>query len=356
MNSKPIFYIANSIYQFAYALPIYRQLGGIFVVNSAKKLRHFKKHFKDWACHEEQNSDGTPNVILMDRSEYQHLKGVLLFLANSITPEHTYQDAICLFHEHGTSDKLYEGGAEIGVRKLNKYDYILLSGPKNLERLREIGADLSASRMVASGPLRFDDYLHGAFDRQKELINLGIKDTTRKNVLYAPTWRFGDGTMRKYFIPFAKALTKEYNLILRPHYHDRKEALVLYWITKLMGMSHVYYSNAADIRNRDTYADFVLSDLLISDMSSVVYEYLITEKPMIIIENHFKARHQMPAHWSAGSVAAIFNERKCIATLVQLAFENAEESAERYRTLLNHCFYRPQGGAVAFTVDFIKSL
>ena len=41
--------------------------------------------------------------------------------------------------------------------------------------------------------------------------------------------------------------------------------------------------------------DFAISDLMISDTSSIIYEYLVTQKPIIIADNNYQKLHNMPA-------------------------------------------------------------
>jgi len=353
---RNIYYLANSIYQFPYAIPIYQRLGGVFVVNSSKKLRHFNKYFQGLACHGEQTKNNTPNALILPRERYKELDGILFFLANTITPEHDYSPSICIFHEHGTSDKLYEGGTAEGLAKLKKYDYILLSGPKNKQRLQEIGIDTQSPRMIEAGALRFDDYLTSKWDKNIECQRLKISDMSRKNILYAPTWKFGNGTLRKNFDDFVSLLDPEYNLIIRPHYHDRKYGYLKYLWARARGFRHVYYSNPADILQRDTYRDFVLSDLMISDMSSVVYEYLITRKPIILIRNNFKKRHSMPAHMDARSCAEELTSTNDLVSLIPKVFAQKSIDDTCYKNLLENCFYRVDGGAADYAADFIHSI
>ena len=51
---------------------------------------------------------------------------------------------------------------------------------------------------------------------------------------------------------------------------------------KLRRIRHVYFSNTNDLLDRDTMTDFEVSDLLVSDTSSIQYEYLVTGKPIVI--------------------------------------------------------------------------
>ena len=74
-----------------------------------------------------------------------------------------------------------------------------------------------------------------------------IKDKKRKNILYAPTWRWGDGTLKKYGKKFIKELDKDFNLIIRPHFHDREYIKLLKLWAKYNGYKNVYFSNPAKI-------------------------------------------------------------------------------------------------------------
>ena len=343
---KELFYIANSIYQFAYALPLYRQLGGTFVVHSPKKLRHFQAQMQGLAPVTTENPTGLPAVRLVPREEIPQLSGILFFWANTIDPDAEYGDSITLFHEHGTSDKKYEGGSPIAMAKLSKYNYIVLSGPKNAHRLVDIGLHLPASKLIEGGCFRFDDYLAGAWTKPEAQAALGIRATHRKTILYAPTWKFGNGTFRKYAGRFIRELSGEYNLILRPHYHDRRYARLLFLAYRALGYKHVYFSDPEQLQEADTYQAFVAADLLISDISSVIYEYLITQNPIVIAQNDFAERHSMPPQLSIHSVAPVYDGTAPIAALVTKSLAQADQTRASYGHLLRSCFYQTEQGAV----------
>ncbi|HCX73004.1 MAG TPA: hypothetical protein DHM37_04730, partial [Candidatus Cloacimonas sp.] len=130
--------------------------------------------------------------------------------------------------------------------------------------------------MVKIGNTRFDDYVNNKIDREHEMKRLGIIDKTRPNILYAPTWRWGNGTFNKYVYKFAQELTKDFNLIIRPHHHDSKKIYKVKLWAMSKGIKNIYFSNPNNLRSSDTMNDFIVSDLMISDTSSIVYEYLIT--------------------------------------------------------------------------------
>jgi UDP-N-acetylglucosamine 2-epimerase len=351
-----IFYIANSIYQFAYALPVYQSCGGSFVVTSRKKLNHFRKHLKGFAKFGQNNTNQVPDVKLVPRNQLHQLKGVLVFFANSIDPGQDFSNAITCFYEHGTSDKRYEGGNSIAIDKLGKYDYLLLSGPKNKQRLEDTGIKRNQDSLIETGCLRFDDYLGNKFTREKTADLLNIKDRDRKNILYAPTWKFGNGTFKEYAHYFINNLTDEYNLILRPHYHDRRYGHFLYWISKLKGKKNLYFSRPQDVLLHDTYSAFAVSDLLISDISSVIYEYLITQKPIVLIENDFEQRHTMPKEMDIVPHVDHFKKGKDLLSIIENNLNSEKQQQQKYKKLLNNSFYNTEGGSVEQLSIFLKKL
>ena len=81
---RSVYYYANNVYQFSYALPVYSQLGGTFVVRDRRRYWHFKHYFKELAEFGEKTLFKTPKVIVRSRDELHNLSGVIFFLSNSI--------------------------------------------------------------------------------------------------------------------------------------------------------------------------------------------------------------------------------------------------------------------------------
>ena len=352
----PLYFVANSVYQLAYALPLYKQLGGTFVVPSIKKAWHAKRFLKNLRVGNPKGWRNTPPIRILKRSQWPTLRGVILFLSNSIDPQANYGNSITLFHEHGTSDKLYENGNAVAISKLKSYHSILLSGPKNKARIADIGCHIPDSQLFKSGCFRFDAYLNGAYDPLIEKKKLGIQDLNRPVVLYAPTWRFGDGTLSRLWKYFVDEITQHYSLIIRPHYHDRKYAYARYLWEQCKGTRHVYFSEPNNIAKHDTYAAFAASDLLISDMSSVLYEYTVTGKPIIVIRNGFKNRHRMPKEMDIMQHAHVYKMGAPILPMISNALLNANQNRQAMLRLLEHCFYKPHSGATEATTQYIQQL
>jgi CDP-glycerol glycerophosphotransferase (TagB/SpsB family) len=252
---------------------------------------------------------------------------------------------------HGTGDKKYGSNPRI----LEGYDYHFVSGPKHLEKLRDVGLNIPTEKLVRIGNLRFDDYVNDEIDREQELDRLGIVDRTRRNVLYAPTWKWGAGTLHSHVDRFAKEITKEHNLIVRPHHHDSIHIPRIRLWAKLNGIRHIYFSNPAEIVRSDTMRDFAVSDIMISDTSSILYEYLITRNPIIVVKNNYTDLHAMPDGMNIMTAVSVYDGTQSILRLLEQNLGRTRHT-DTYDRLLNNCFYFNDGDSVTRAVSFIESL
>ena len=352
-----IYYYANHIYQLSYALPIYRKLGGTFIVNSLKKFYHFKKYLRNMQNSSDKKTFlNTPQIILKNpEKKFLDLEGIIISFSNSWI-KCNREKCILIFLEHGSSDKKFGADPKAKTKeKLLNFDYIFLMGPKNKQKILEMNLDIPENKFIKIGALRFDDFVNGKYDKNAILNRLKIKDKTRKNVLYAPTWRFGGGTFKKFAKPFARKITEKYNLIIRPHYHDAHRIPQIKIWAKLNSIKHLYFSDPSNLANADTMQDFAVSDILLSDTSAVLYEYLITGNPIIIIKTEFDRLHQMKDEMNIMQNADIFDGKQDINALIaeNLKFRKYEK---KYKIMLKHCFYHYDGTASENAVNFLKTI
>ncbi len=223
--------------------------------------------------------------------------------------------------------------------------------------LKDVGADLPESSLIKIGNLRFDDYLNGKLNREVLMDRIGISaaDRSRKTVLYAPTWKWGNGTLEKYAKLFCREITREHNLIIRPHHFDSHLIPKLKLWVKMTGIKHVYFSNTNRIVSNDTMHDFCISDILISDTSSVLYEYLVTGKPVIVANTDFNGLHNMPDKMNIMSIADRFNGTSSILDVINRNLGDEENSA-RYTEMLHNCFYFNDGNSIERAVGFVDRI
>tara|TARA_A100000164_G_scaffold200317_1_gene177836 strand:+ start:1516 stop:2427 length:912 start_codon:yes stop_codon:yes gene_type:complete len=291
---------------------------------------------------------GAPKAIFRKIDRDLDLKGVIVSGTNSVL--HTDKNQCkSIFIGHGTGDKKYGGS----FNTLETYDYHFISGPKHLSKIKDVGIEIPEEKLIKIGYPKFDDYVNQKVNKEKYYNYLGMKDRSRKNILYAPTWEWGDGTLHKYGKKFCQEISKDFNLIIRPHYHDRKHIRKMKSWTKKTGLEHIYFSNPANIINSNSINDFFVSDLMISDTSSIIYEYLITKKPIIIANNNYQDLHNMPDKMNVLKIAKKYDGDD-IVSLINDSLN--EDSLSDYDQLLNNCFYFNDGKSSERAADFIFSL
>ncbi len=344
-----IYYYANQVYQYGHIKPVFTQTGGTFVVNKFNRFLRFKFYMANSANNSTENrSLNTPNVIIRDIRKKLDLNGVIVSCSNT-TINNNQDISISIFIGHGAGDKKYGGSAH----DLETYDYHFISGEKHLHKLRDVGINIPDEKLIKIGYPKFDEYLN--INKDQYLKFLGIKDKTRKNILYAPTWKWGDGTLRKFGKKFCKEISREHNLIIRPHFEDRGYIIRLKLWAKLNGLKHVYFSNPAQIIKNNTMNDFAISDLMISDTSSINYEYLITRKPIIIVDNDYDQLHSMPTDLNILDIVQTYHsDKNDICSMIN--YELSNNTFDQYNKMLHNCFYFNDGKSANRAADFIKSL
>ena len=357
-----MYYFANQIYQLSYALPFYRKLEGTFIVNSLSKYFKFQKHLKGLAEFNEKNLLKTPNIIIRKNGNMKDIEGVILSFSNYWITRNPDKCTI-IFHEHGASDKRIGSNLKTQpLEKLKNFDYIFLMSPKNKIKIKALAKSFNdknpeelSTKFVKMYNLRFTEYLEQKTNKQKILNDIGIKDLSRKTVLYAPTWRFGNGTLHKYFHRFAKEITQEYNLIIRPHFHEAKFIPQFKLWAILHNIKNIYFSNPANLKKNDTFKDFIASDILLSDTSAVLYEYLITENPIIVINPNYGKQIEMPDNLNIMKNSVLFNEQDNINNLIEKTLEEKKFSCN-YHQMYTNCFFMPEKKETINAIEFIKNL
>ena len=352
-NFANLFFAYSQIYQLSYALPLYQAAGGTFLVKNIRKWIQFKKYMHGLGRDDlPRNFMNTPAVQKKDPYEDQGLSGILITPSvQKFCPENPKM--IYVYIGHGSGDKPYLG--ERIYEKMASFDFHFLAGPKNLQKLQDKNVDIPPDKLIKIGNMRFDAYVNGRLKRATECIRLGIRNPERKNVLYAPTWKWGQGSLARYAHQFCEEISARYNLIIRPHGHDRMKIPQLRrWIEK-KGYTHIYFSNPSHLAQDDTMRDFAASDILISDRtSSIVYEYLITGKPIIVIGNDFEAAHHMPGHLLIDGVAQAWDTSSAIVSQIERSHGMHENQRAEYERLLKSCFYYYDGKSTQRAATFIE--
>lgn len=178
-------------------------------------------------------------------------------------------------HMPGTTTDLYKKNF---IKEANNWDYLISPNPYCSTIFQR--AFRYNNKILETGYPR-NDYLinNNTFDNVKKIKRkLGIPND-KKIILYAPTWRddeyFAKGkykfSLKLDLEQLQSSLSDEYVILLRLHY------LIANKIDVSNYKGFVFdTSNHHDIREL-----YMISDLLITDYSSVFFDYLCLERPII---------------------------------------------------------------------------
>jgi CDP-glycerol glycerophosphotransferase (TagB/SpsB family) len=328
-------------------------LGGTFIVSNYRKLAKFKWHLWRGPTVSDTAEEKLLKIIKCDIKNLSNLKGIIVSQSNTRVI-HRDGHGITIFLGHGTGDKKYGGNPEI----LLSYDYHFISGPKHLAKLEDVGIRIPEDRLIPIGNPRFDNYLSNVGKEKSYLKYLGVRDISQPTVLYAPTWKWGGGTLRKLVYRLGRELSKDYNLIVRPHHFD---AHLLPWLkfwARSKGLKHIYFSNPNNILHEDAMEVFASSDILISDTSSLIYEYLITGKPIIRVKiEDDQDLHSMPDEMTILGKSDVLDPEN-LEFIVDKIEHNLNDQPYKkvYKKLLSDCFFFNDGQSTNKAIDFLSEI
>jgi len=185
---------------------------------------------------------------------------------------------------HGVAGKyrtVYDSPAD----SMRGWDRLFFINKRRLQNFVDTGAvdaDSPAIRLI--GMPRLDCLVDGSLDRDAILTSIGV-DPSRKTVLYAPTWsRYSSvATMGEDIVKRLGAAG--YAVIVK--LHDRSRQADDYhsggvdWGERLEPLLKESGGVLASGSNSSTY--LAAADVLITDHSSVGFEYLLLDRPLIRI-------------------------------------------------------------------------
>ncbi len=257
--------------------------------------RYLSENFPDftsiWVYHDSRlDIDGSPNQVKRGSDEYYYYLCRAKFLVNNIRfpVEHMRKSTIYLQTWHGTPLKML--GYDI------PYDGPEAKARESLYRESRHWGYLLSQNAYST------DHFKSAFRYEKEIFELGypsndifysegknkiasdIKkklriDDDQKTILYAPTWRDSDSIQDwKFRSQQALDLCKwdqmakgKFTLLIREHH-----------LVESMDFRENYENNIMNVSEYDDVSELLLiTDCLITDYSSIFFDFLNREKPII---------------------------------------------------------------------------
>ncbi len=164
---------------------------------------------------------------------------------------------------HGVLDKNYTFNKVYN----DKFDLLLTPGKYSFNKL--ISSGISKRKIKITGYPKLDSY-----DNTSKLY------FQKKTILYAPTW--GAISSLPILLNHIIRLSKKYRVIVKPHIYNE------YFYINILRTNKIEVYEGEDITDL-----FPLADLMISDSSSAMFEFLVTSKPVLVTDTNL---------WINGSV------------------------------------------------------
>lgn len=269
----------------------------------------FEDHIFIWSFRPDVEVDtskfDTERTIFIKRGQqeyFQALATAKLIILNTRLPEYIYpkEDQVYVQCWHGTP--LKKLGADVAIETANalnttselawrfaidskKWTYMLSASPfvtKHLTSAFSLPEERKASVVLEVGDPGNDALVKAKNNPQitEEMRQrLGVP-AGKKALLYAPTWRddsykAGEGYTLDYLLDFDylhKHLSEEWVILFRPHYYIANS----FDFEKYGGF-------VIDVSKVDDINDcMVASDVLVTDYSSVMFDYCNTGKPLLL--------------------------------------------------------------------------
>jgi len=246
---------------------------------------------------------------------------------------------------HGVAGKyrtVYDSPSE----NMRSWDRLFFINERRLQHFIACGAideGSPAARLI--GMPKLDCLVDGSLKRDELLTALGI-DPLRRNVLYAPTWSAHSSVVSMGEELVQRLGEAGYALIVKLHDRSRDLQYVnsggVDWGARLEPLLEKFGGVLATGNNSSRYLP--AADIMITDHSSVGFEYLLLDRPLIRIHVPELIRNTdiEPSYIDllASASTSVNNVDEVLAAVERAFIDPCENSATRI-AVANEMFYKP---------------
>jgi len=217
-------------------------------------------------------------------------------------------------HSYDASDKLWA---------------LFSPSPLYKEILNDYNLDTCRVKFLGYPKMDLINYSYG-----ETLEHLGL-NPKYKTILYTPTIGWKTCTCQSSFFDYLNklvywSLEYNFNLIIRPHPY-----LVMEFPETKTKLDNISKLNNIHIDNSyNYYAIFKLVDFIISDISSLAYEFLITAKPVVLTQTSLKDNLLFKKYIDYGLMYEVKNDKE-LKNRIQLLLAGYDKSINRRRVFIN---------------------
>ncbi len=249
---------------------------------------------------------------------------------------------------HGTSDKIYDY-----IKDLLDYDLFFIPGNEAYERYRSKGLLKKGSGILIGYP-KLDRVFRGEVKRDEEIKKLKL-EPDKKTVLYAPTWvdKAFNSSWKKFRKVFTNNIPKNMNIVvkLHPNIKRYREKEVLEFSKCLKSFKNARLFDFIP----DPIPLMAASDLLISDISGVIREFLAFKRPFVFLSNKPKWlwNKQKIKLWECGEVVTNPDN---LWQAVERSLRETDKYMDAIEKHFHGTFYKPDGKAAKRAKEAIFNL
>ena len=183
------------------------------------------------------------------------------------------------YYLRGLKVQIFHGlaGEKKGHFRIRHYfDLYLTQGPYFTNRFNELREKHNDFDVIETGWPKLDVFVNDKQKYQQERKELLSEYETDKIILYAPTFS-PSLTSASVLVEDIENLATETDYIIIVKFHDLMDSK---WVEtyKLLAEKH---KNILFKEDKNIIKFLILADLLISDTSSVIYEFLLLDKPVL---------------------------------------------------------------------------
>ncbi len=248
---------------------------------------------------------------------------------------------------HGVAGKwahIYDR-PEVSMRGWHRLLFINQRRLRNFVAAGALDAGSDAIRLV--GMPKTDCLVDGSLERDAVLASRGI-DPGRPTVLYAPTWTPYSSLNTIGEAVISGLIEAGYMVLVKPHENSFDLAYEnsggIDWARRLEPL--LRRGNAMLVRDGNASPWLVAADVLVSDHSSVGFEYLLLDRPLVRIEvPDLIRRSAIPAEYVELMTSASITVRTAAEVLesVERALGDRRQQSSVRREVAAELFYGPGG-------------